>query len=62
VRLSRDGYDFVDTDEEPDAELSGPSDEVLTVVLRRRDLANSDVAVSRDRSLAEHWLAQTAFL
>jgi uncharacterized protein (TIGR03083 family) len=62
VRLSRDGYDFVDTDEEPDAELSGPSDEVLMVVLRRRDLASSDVTVSRDRSLAEHWLAQTAFL
>ena len=39
VRLRSDGYDFVDTDEEPDAELSGPSDEVLMVVLRRRDLA-----------------------
>jgi uncharacterized protein (TIGR03083 family) len=62
VRLSSDGYDFVDSVEEPDAELSGTSDEVLMVVLRRRALAGSEVTVSGDSSLAEYWLAQTAFL
>jgi uncharacterized protein (TIGR03083 family) len=62
VRLSGDGYDFVDSVEEPDAELSGPSDEVLMVVLRRRALAGSGVTVSGDSSLAEYWLGQTAFL
>jgi uncharacterized protein (TIGR03083 family) len=62
VRLSADGYDFVDSVEEPDAELSGPADDVLMVILRRRDLADSEVTVSGDRSLVEHWLTQTAFL
>jgi uncharacterized protein (TIGR03083 family) len=61
VRLTRDGYDFVDADEQPDAELSGPSAEVLMVALRRRDLANSQVTISGDTSLAEYWLAETAF-
>ena len=62
VRLSNDSYDFVDPVEESDAELSGPSHEVLMVILRRRDLAGSNVTVSGDRSLVEYWLAQTAFL
>jgi uncharacterized protein (TIGR03083 family) len=62
VHLRADGYDFVNSVEEPDAELSGPADDVLMVILRRRDLAHSDVTVSGDGSLVEHWLAQTAFL
>jgi uncharacterized protein (TIGR03083 family) len=61
VRLTGDGYDFVDANEEPDAELAGPSDEVLMVALRRRDLASSRVAISGDLSLAQYWLAETAF-
>jgi uncharacterized protein (TIGR03083 family) len=61
VRLTSDGYEFVDSGEEPDAELAGPAGDVLMVVLRRRDLAGSEVAVSGDESLAQHWLAQTAF-
>jgi len=61
VRLTSDGYDFVDSANEPDAELSGPADEVLMVILRRRDLAHSGVNVSGVDSLEEHWLAQTAF-
>lgn len=61
VRLTNDGYDFIDTDGEPNAELSGPSEEVLMVVLRRRDPTHSRVTISGDSSLAQYWLAQTAF-
>jgi hypothetical protein len=61
VRLTPEGYDFVDTDEEADAELSGPAGDVLMAVLRRRDLARSGVTVSGDGSLADFWLAETAF-
>jgi uncharacterized protein (TIGR03083 family) len=61
VRLTSAGYDFVDTVEEPDVELAGPVDDVLMVVLRRRELARSRVSVSGDSSLADYWLAQTAF-
>jgi uncharacterized protein (TIGR03083 family) len=61
VRLTSDGYDFVDSAHEPDAELFGPAGEVLMAILRRRDLAPSDVSVSGDESLAQYWLAQTAF-
>jgi uncharacterized protein (TIGR03083 family) len=62
VRLTGDGYDFVDAGDEPDAELAGTAGDVLKVILRRGDLARSDVAVSGDHSLVEYWLAQTAFL
>jgi uncharacterized protein (TIGR03083 family) len=62
AQLHRDGYDFVDTPERPDAALSGPADEVLRVLLRRSDLARADVRVSGDASLVEHWLSQSAFL
>lgn len=61
VHFSADGYDFVDSVEEPDAELSGPAGEVLMVILRRRALAGSKVSVSGDRALAEYWLTHTAF-
>ncbi len=61
VRLRSDGYDFVESTEEPDAELSGPAGDVLMVVLRRRALPGSSLSVSGDVSLAEYWLAQTAF-
>lgn len=62
VRLTAEGFDFVESDEEPDAELSGGAGDVMMVVLRRRALADSNVIVSGDSSLAQHWLAQTAFL
>jgi uncharacterized protein (TIGR03083 family) len=61
VRLTNEGYDFVDSDDEPDAELSGSAADVLMAVLRRRDVAHSDVTVSGDNSLAQYWLTQSAF-
>jgi uncharacterized protein (TIGR03083 family) len=61
VRLSADGYDFVDSIDQPDAELSGPAGDVLMVILRRCDLPRSGVSLSGDESLAHYWLAQTAF-
>jgi uncharacterized protein (TIGR03083 family) len=61
VRLKADEYQFVDSANDPDAELSGPAGEVLKVLLRRGELAHSDVAVSGDETLVKYWLSQTAF-
>jgi uncharacterized protein (TIGR03083 family) len=61
VRLTPDGYEFVDPEGDADAEISGPAGEVLMAVLRRRDLAQCGVTVSGDETLAHFWLAQTAF-
>jgi uncharacterized protein (TIGR03083 family) len=61
IRLAAEGYDFVESVEEPDVEFSGPAGDVLMVILRRRDLAGSNVTVTGDSSLAQYWVAQTAF-
>ncbi|MGC1239243.1 MAG: maleylpyruvate isomerase family mycothiol-dependent enzyme [Acidimicrobiales bacterium] len=61
VRLGEDDYEFVDSSGTPDAELSGPAGELLKVLLHRGELANSDVGVSGDETLAEYWLSRTAF-
>jgi uncharacterized protein (TIGR03083 family) len=62
VRLGEDDYEFVDSLGTPDAELSGPAGELLKVLLHRGELANCDVGVSGDETLAEYWLSRTAFL
>jgi uncharacterized protein (TIGR03083 family) len=61
VRLEVDDYEFVDATNDLDAELSGSAGEVLKVLLRRSELARSDVAVSGDETLVEYWLSQTSF-
>jgi len=61
VRLTPENYEFVDSMDTPSAELSGPAGELLKVLLHRGELANSDVGVSGDETLANYWLAQTAF-
>jgi uncharacterized protein (TIGR03083 family) len=61
VRLTRDGYDFVDSANDPDAELRGPAEDVLMVILRRRALPRANVSVEGDESLVRYWLDQTAF-
>jgi uncharacterized protein (TIGR03083 family) len=61
VRLTSEGYDFVNSDDEPDAEISGSAGDVLMAVLRRREITHSGVTASGDYSLAQYWLAQTAF-
>ncbi|MGH3732808.1 MAG: maleylpyruvate isomerase family mycothiol-dependent enzyme [Acidimicrobiales bacterium] len=61
ARLRGDGYDFVDSPDEADAELSGPAGDVLRVLLRRSHRSNTDVAVSGDETLVEYWLTQSAF-
>jgi hypothetical protein len=62
VHLERDNYELTDPGNHPDAELSGPADDVLKVLLRRCDLVRAKVTISGDPSLAEYWLSQTAFL
>ena len=62
VRLGTDDYGFVDSPETPDAELSGPAVELLKVLLHRGEMANSEVVVTGDETLAEYWLSRTAFL
>ena len=61
VRLGADDYEFVDASGTPDAELSGPVVELLKVLLHRSDVANSDVGVTGDETLAHYWLSRTAF-
>jgi uncharacterized protein (TIGR03083 family) len=61
VRLGVDNYEFVDSTDTPDAELSGPASELLKALLHRGELANSDVGVTGDETLVEYWLSQTAF-
>jgi uncharacterized protein (TIGR03083 family) len=61
VRLYEGGYEFIDPDGDHDADLSGTAVDVLSVLLRRRDLAQAAVATSGDRSLLEYWLSHTAF-
>jgi uncharacterized protein (TIGR03083 family) len=61
VRLGADDYEFVDSSSAPDAELSGSAADLLKVLLHRGDLANSDVGVAGDVTLAHYWLSRTAF-
>jgi uncharacterized protein (TIGR03083 family) len=61
ARLESDKYEFVDSSDAPDAELSGPAGDLLKVLLHRGELANSNVDVSGDETLAEYWLSRTAF-
>jgi uncharacterized protein (TIGR03083 family) len=61
VELSADGYAFVDELSGPDAVLVAEPTELLATLLRRRPLEQCEVAITGDRSLVEHWLAETAF-
>jgi uncharacterized protein (TIGR03083 family) len=62
VRLEPEDYQFVDSTDIPDAELSGSAGEVLKVLLQRSEWPHSDVAISGDETLVKYWLSQTAFL
>lgn len=61
VRLFESGYEFVDAGGDPDVDVSALASDLVSVLLRRRDLAEVEVAISGDGSLLEYWLSHTAF-
>ena len=63
IRLDAGGFTVLDGDAAataPTATLSGPTAEMLEVLTRRRDLAESTCVVRGDRALVAHWLANSA--
>jgi uncharacterized protein (TIGR03083 family) len=62
VRLSGDGFALVPPVAAPDALLTGPLEDLLLVVYRRRDLAASSCAASGREDLVTRWLENSALL
>lgn len=64
LRLTSGGFEFGGAHGEPGrdvaATLSGPASELLVVLTRRRDLAESSCRAEGRRELIEHWLAHSA--
>jgi uncharacterized protein (TIGR03083 family) len=60
IQLLPEGFSLSETSVPSDAELSGPVTELLTVLYRRRALDVSNLLVTGDRSLVEHWLENSA--
>jgi uncharacterized protein (TIGR03083 family) len=60
IELLPEGFSLIETSAPSDAELSGPVTELLTVLYRRRALDVSNLLVTGDRSLVEHWLENSA--
>jgi len=60
LRLDTEGFTPLEGDVEATATLSGPTDDVLRVLTRRRDLDESACVVRGDRALVRHWLANSA--
>jgi hypothetical protein len=60
VRLERDGFSLVGADGHSDVEVCGSSRDLLLVIYRRTSLRLSNVRVTGNRTVFEHWLANSA--
>jgi uncharacterized protein (TIGR03083 family) len=60
VDIGDDGFVLTQDERSPDAELSGPSLDLLMVLYRRLDLSRSSLEACGDHSLIDFWLANSA--
>jgi uncharacterized protein (TIGR03083 family) len=61
IELLDNGFQLIDSAQEPHVELSGSAKDLLMVLLRRQAIADVSVAIKGDRSLIDYWIANSAF-